>query len=350
MKHLETSLASVVLLALMAAAHPARASPDAFDVLTYNVYLRPTTLFKNGQAIRARLLARVLAGYDAIVFQEAFDDGARNKLLSGVHREYPHRTKVVGRDVGLNQDGGVVIVSKWPIIRQAQRLFKKLCDGDDCKAQKGVSYALIKKEGRCYHLFGTHVQADDQKWQMRKLQLGVLKQFIDSVHIRSNEPVMIAGDFNEDRYRGHYREMLDVLSAEHPPQAGPTYTFNHLTNDLNDSGQFRYYDYVLYSRNHLQPGGSVNEVRSFLSPSPWREFFWEGWHRDLSDHYAVLGRFVFPPAPAGLPCPSGSTPAAERCLLGCKETLDACIEEVSRPGGRLARICAQRAQRCRVAC
>ena len=278
-------------------------SANELKVLTYNVYMRPTTLFKNGQMTRAALLPSVLSGYDAIVFQEAFSDKARGKLLSGLEGEYPFRTDILGADAGVGQDGGVIIVSRWPIIRQSQSIFE-VCGGSDCFAQKGVMYALLNKEGRCYHLFGTHVQAGVEKWPVRVRQFQAIRDFVASAHIRSDEPVIIAGDLNEDRYGERYREMLDRMEAGPPHHhAGPAYTVSPEANDLNDGRYHRYYDYVLYSRNHLQPVSSLNEVRVLRSAERWRGYPWARWHLDLSDHYAVFGRYAFPPT-AGLPCPS----------------------------------------------
>lgn len=282
-----------------------------FDVLSYNVYMRPTTLFRNGQKIRAGLLTGQLSDYDAIVFQEAFDDEARGLLILGLAGEYPYRTRILGADVGLEQDGGVIILSKWPIVREDQRVFPN-CAGDDCRAQKGVVYALINKSGRCHHVFGTHAQAEDRHWELRNDQFRVIKDFITSQHIRSNEPVIIAGDMNVDRYdQVRFDEMLGTLTAKQPPlistvpsRAGPIYTYDGPGNDLNDDEDMqRYFDYVLYSVEHLQPVNSVNRVLIKRSPAQWREYFWESSHWDLSDHYAVLGRFRFAPNP-NLPCPS----------------------------------------------
>jgi phospholipase C len=279
---------------------------DEFNLLTYNVYLRPTTLFANGQMIRAGLLPNELSGYDVIVFQETFDDEARAKLLSGLQREYPYQTAVLGQDTDMEQDGGVAIVSKWPILRQDQRFFA-VCHGNDCKSQKGMLYALVNKSGRCYHIIGTHTQADDKRWQIRMQQFQTIKEFITSTHIRSDEPVLIAGDLNEDKFKLHYVEMLERLRAEHPGQTGPTFTFDGPANDLNSTLETKYLDYALYSRDHLSPLVATNEVKVFKSPSPWRQYPWENWYYDLSDHYAVLGSFRFPPALPQLTCPSGGS-------------------------------------------
>lgn len=117
------------------------------NVLSYNVYMRPTSLFANGQMIRAGLIPDQIPGYDVVVFQEAFDDDTRAQLLRGMTAKgYPYHTDILGTDRGTEQDGGVIIVSRWPIVLQKQRLFGDVCSDWDCSADKGVLYAKIDKQ------------------------------------------------------------------------------------------------------------------------------------------------------------------------------------------------------------
>jgi sphingomyelin phosphodiesterase len=292
--------------------------PDTLNVLAYNIYMRPITLFKNGQMIRAGLLPGKLHGYDAIIFSEAFDDDARARLLSGLRAEYPYATRILGTDRGVEQDGGVIIVSRWPIEAQDQRLFRDVCLSDDCKADKGVLYARINKEGRRYHLFGSHTQAwpTAQSAGVRRRQFEIIKTFFDSKAIPASEAVMIGGDLNVDktRFPAEFQEMLRILNATHPRQVGHPYSYDPRTNRLAEQGaQSEYLDYVLYSNAHRRPANSFNEVRMFRSSEEWKEYFWEYALWDLSDHYAMYGRFEFA---AGPPPPSGPGPVsrAEDCL------------------------------------
>lgn len=292
-----------------------------FDVLSYNIYMRP--FFQDGQKIRAGYLVDQLSGYDAIVFQEAFDNEVRGLLLAGLGAEYPFSTDILGEDAGIGQDGGVIILSKWPIVRESQRVFTDgepsmnrcpgpdCCQGPDCYAAKGVVYALINKAGRFYHLLGTHLQAGSENWGLRNEQFRVIKDFITSHDIRSSEPVIIAGDMNVDRYdAARFAELRRSLKAEQPrlrptvPPAAAIYTFDGPGNDLNDNEEVqRYVDYILYSVDHLRPISAFNQVRIIRSPEPWRQYFWEDWRLDLSDHYAVLGHFAYAQDP-NRPCPS----------------------------------------------
>jgi endonuclease/exonuclease/phosphatase family metal-dependent hydrolase len=304
--------ASCGLLALLFPPSLAANPIDTFDVLSYNIYMRP--FFLDGQRVRAEYLVAQLAGYDAIVFQEAYDDRIRDLLLEGLAQEYPFRTRILGHDAGFEQDGGVIIISRWPIVREAQRVFTAdrsstnrcpgpdCCEDSDCYADKGVVYARINKAGRCYHLFGTHVQAGTENWKLRNEQFKVISDFVASRRVARGAPVIIAGDLNVDRRdRARFADMQDLLAAVQPPlqptaprTRGGIYTFDGLRNDLNDHEDVRrYVDYALYSIEHLMPISAYNQVRIIRAPEAWRYFFWQNGQRDLSDHYAVLGHFVY---------------------------------------------------------
>ncbi len=290
--------------------------PDTLNVLAYNIYMRPTSLFKNGQMIRAGLLPRELRGYDAVIFSEAFDDDVRARLLSGLRADYPYATRILGTDRGLEQDGGVIIVSRYPIEAQDQRRFGSVCGGSDCRSDKGVLYARINKQGRPYHLFGSHTQAwpTSESARIRRQQFEIIKTFIDSKRIPVQEAVIIGGDLNVDkiRYLSEYQEMLRILNAEHPRQTGHRYSYDPQTNRLAEQGKpSEYLDYVLYSKAHRRPNQSFNEVRMFRSDEEWKEYAWEYALWDLSDHYAVYGRLEFPAVTPGPPSPPS---LAEDCL------------------------------------
>lgn len=277
------------------------AAPTSLNLLAYNIYMRPVGTapgnFMNGQYIRARLLPPLLTGYDVIVFSEAFDDDVRNKMLNRLKPWYPYTTRILGSDRGVEQDGGVIIVSHWPIESQDQILYKDDCSGTDCLADKGVLYARINKKGYRYHIFGSHTQADSgsEDISVRKKQFKILKSFIDAKNIPSNEPVIIAGDLNVDktRYFSEYKDMLNTLNASQPATKGHSYSFDPKTNDLASSGPSEYLDYVLYSNKHPAPKQAYNDVRMIRSDEEWKEFTWEDAMWDLSDHYAVFGRFDF---------------------------------------------------------
>jgi endonuclease/exonuclease/phosphatase family metal-dependent hydrolase len=264
---------------------------NSFNVLAYNIYMRPTSLFYNDQSDRGAVLPSKLRGFDVIVFSEAFDDAVRDQILADLQGEYPYRTKILGSDRVFEQDGGVIIVSRWPITAQAERLFGDICTGDfsDCLADKGVLYARIEKHGRTHHVFASHTQAGDSsdRRQTRMRQFGVIKDFIDSRRLSDTEPVFIAGDLNVDKYdSGEFDEMLRILDAWYPRPFGHPYTVDSIIN--RRAGGLSYLDYVLVSNRHLQPISAIIETLIPRSPTPF------GGDYDLSDHFPVFGHFMFP--------------------------------------------------------
>ena len=254
-----------------------------------------------------------LKDHDVIVLQEAFSDSDRGRIIRGLFAMgYRYHSRILGSDKGLSfdlknafeQDGGVIVASRWPIQCVAQRLFGDVCSGLDCKADKGVLHAIINKEGQRYNIFATHLNNGDSDVLRRQLQ--IMKAFIDEMHIPSTEPVIIAGDFNinfnkNDRNNPLYAEMLRILNAYHPPQADGQYPEKTVVGSS-------YLDYVLYSKGHFRPAAASNSV---LMPRDEKG--------DLSDHYAVMGRLTlrlitFAPdgrvglEPAGVPT---------RCVAAC---------------------------------
>ena len=275
------------------------------NVLSYNAYLRPTSMFKNGQMQRAEMIPGQLTGYDVVVFQEAFDDDARAVLINGMKSKgYKYVSKILGNDEGVEQDGGVIIVSRHPIVKQAQIEFKD-CDGSDCLAEKGVVYVKVNKKiggkNNYFHVFGTHLQTGGAPHVQNK-QLNQMRKFIDSRKISKSEGVLIAGDMNIDMYnKGRFNTMLNKLNAGyftgsqirgHKP-AGKDITHDGPINDLGD-GSVSYLDYVLYSKGHRKPtSASFAETRVPRALMEWKEFEHEKAMWDLSDHYAVYGNYHF---------------------------------------------------------
>lgn len=266
---------------------------NSFNVLAYNIYMRPAALFADDQADRGAVLPSNLRGFDVIVFSEAFDNKVRDQLLADLAEEYPYRTRILGADRGIAQDGGVIIVSRWPITAEAQRLFGDVCVGGDCWADKGVLYARLEKHGQIYHVFASHMQAGREMGQRRTRmqQLGIIKSFIDERGLSGTEPVFIAGDLNVDKYDAvEYAAMLRILDAWCPRPLGHPYTVD---STINRRAAYRLYlDYVLMSNRHLQPVNAVIETLIPRSPTPF------GGDHDLSDHFPVFGKFIFPSSAA----------------------------------------------------
>jgi len=260
------------------------------DVLTFNTALLPEVVAPTRQAERVALMAPHLLGYDVLVLEELFVNGWRAALLTQLNGWYPYRTDVVGKaGAGGNpfrQDGGIVILSRWPIERQGVMTFGDACSGTDCLADKGVAYAEVHKGRFRYHVFATHAQSvyGFGVVGVRRRQFEMWRAFIADQEISPSDPVVLAGDFNVDAYTPELDSMLSTLNAVRPATRGPNrFTWDPEHNALA-TGPSQWLDYVLYAADHAMPVAAWNRAVPLRVGS-----------LDLSDHYAVWGRVVMAP-------------------------------------------------------
>ncbi|MFI8084891.1 sphingomyelin phosphodiesterase [Kitasatospora sp. NPDC086009] len=297
-------------------ASAATPSVAPLDVLTYNVFLMSKNLYPNwGQDYRAKAIAAadVFQGHDVVVLQEAFDNSASDQLTAQATAAYPYHTPVVGRSTSgwdatsgsytstTPEDGGVTLLSKWPILRKEQYVFKDAC-GSDWWSNKGFVYAVLDVNGRRTHVIGTHLQSTDtgcsagQPVSVRAAQLKAMKAFIDGKNIPAAEPVLIAGDLNIDSHGSEYPSLLTNANvAPADTRDGWANSFDTVDNSI---AAYRYpgepkedLDYVLYRADHARPARYTNTVVRFHS-SPWTVSSWgtSYTYNDLSDHYPLTAR------------------------------------------------------------
>ena len=259
---------------------------DSMTILTYNIFLRsPSWLFfRDEHDWRARHVAGRLRGYDAVVLQEAFSNRHRMQIVEALTDEYPYRSRVLGVDKFLKYNGGVIILSRWPILSESQTEFT-VCEGSDCLVSKGVVYARLEKLGRIYHLFGLHLKAQIEFDGARLAQLPEVRKFVDLQNVPSDEPLLIAGDFNINFFSneedGEYAAAVSVLNVQSPESSSEA-TYASESNSMISDPVNERLDYVFFSNDHLKPSSAVSEV----------VYIRQG-DKDLSDHHGVVGRFQF---------------------------------------------------------
>lgn len=250
-------------------------APEDFQLVTYNVQMRP--ILDSDWDERVEPIARALSGkgYDVVVLNEVFDADARKALLEAFRKEFPFSTSPLGAGDALRKNGGVLILSRWPILKQAQRVFRT-GQGADALACKGFVWAQVSRPDRAVHVIATHLQAGgSEAVETRAAQMGEMRRFLEAAVIPREELVLIAGDlnvgklFSEGQPAGEYRDMLELLDASLPAdQSGHT----------PSCGEGATLDYVLYSNAHRTPAKD-SSIRTLKI--------------DLSDHRPVLGRFQF---------------------------------------------------------
>ncbi|WP_030933423.1 sphingomyelin phosphodiesterase [Streptomyces sp. NRRL B-24720] len=309
---------SAALVAVTLAAHaPQAAAADtpSLRVLTYNTFLMSKNLYPNwGQDHRATEIARAsfFQGNDVVVLQEAFDNSASDALAQNASAQYPYRTPVVGRSKSgwdatggaysavTPEDGGVTVLSKWPIVRKEQFIYKDAC-GSDWWSNKGFVYAELNVNGTKVHVVGTHAQSTDsgcatgEAAQMRSRQFKQIDAFLDAKNIPASEQVIVAGDMNVDSRSPEYASMLaDAGLAGADARTGHLYSFDTQDNSI---ASYRYpddpredLDYVLHRAGHAKPSGWTNKVVKEQS-EPWTVSSWgtDYTYTNLSDHYPLIG-------------------------------------------------------------
>ncbi|MDM4719791.1 sphingomyelin phosphodiesterase [Micromonospora sp. WMMA1363] len=314
MKRLRSLLLAGVLAAtgLLAPAAPATAAPVPLKVLTHNVMFLPQSLFPNwGQVKRADLIAEAayVTGQDVVVLQEMFDNEASDRLKESLSGQYPHQTPVLGRsrsgwDATMGayssatpEDGGVTILSKWPILEKVQYVYADGC-GADWFSNKGFVYARLNVDGSPVHVVGTHAQAADTGCadgtgaNVRAAQFDELDAFLDARSIPTGEQVVIAGDLNVDRYSAEYATMLTQLDVGGPSFTGHPYSWDAQHNDMadynDDKDSRQQLDYVLRRNGHASHGSGDNETLAVEAPK-WcvTSWFVRYCYTDYADHYPV---------------------------------------------------------------
>ncbi len=284
-------------------------------IMNYNVYMLDHNVGvvtgNTNPNKRAELLVNssVFSHVDVVVFNEIFDNQASNILIEGLKDLFAYRTPVLGRTEsgwdktegwrpGSFDDGGVIILSKYPIEYKAQVIFDKSC-GADKLAQKGFIHAVINKSGERYNIVGTHVQADDGSClaspsSIRHQQFTQIQSYIANAGRSFNEMFFIAGDLNVVKTSQEFYSMLDTLNVFEPTHyAGATYSWdpsiNGLAHDNYPDLKGQLLDYILVERSHKQPQYWHNQVLDVLSekvelPGTQEPYYFY----EYSDHFPVV--------------------------------------------------------------
>ena len=181
-----------------------------FTVLQYNIFGRPYIISHDGQLERLeRIPAAVLAipglEVDVATFAESDVADERDRMFDEfAARGYRYKTSVVtDYNAKSLENGGVVIGSRWPILREDQIVFRNACSGSDCLAAKGVKYARVLKTSevpqqdgtvqnmsKVFNVFATHMQAwySEEDQADRAQQARQFKAFVDAQQIDPSEP------------------------------------------------------------------------------------------------------------------------------------------------------------------
>ncbi|GAA4524542.1 sphingomyelin phosphodiesterase [Amycolatopsis samaneae] len=225
--------ALATLVALLLTATPALAAPaSTASVLSFNLWqlpwiANPDTADKQARAQAAEKVIRA-NGTDVVVLEEAFSAEAES-LRKRLTDAWPYQTPLVGQycstapgwstvdgncsNSPVVVNGGVVVLSKWPITEAHQLVFRNSYQGTaDYLANKGAALVRILAHGsRPLWLAGTHLQADEapdtlpKAHEIRMAQLGEIHGLV-ARYVPGGDPVAIAGDLNIEYWAGQGRK------------------------------------------------------------------------------------------------------------------------------------------------
>ncbi|MGI0116343.1 sphingomyelin phosphodiesterase [Zooshikella sp. RANM57] len=278
---------------------------NVIDVISYNTWM-PRGM-ANKASYRKNEIPFHLKPFDIIVLEETFNDEYRNDMREALQKTHPYWTGPLNlpKNQTFQDDGGVVILSKWPIATDSKdneiknAIIYTQCPCDFNQEHKGAWYVKILKHGTPYHVFGTHPvwkQAQTANTETMA-QISELGKFIAKRHIPANEAVIIAGDMNVFQHKAIYTQMLASLNAENPSYLSDAVLINSHdeTRNSDATGGTGTLDYVLYSKAHKQPVSSYVKVIPFMSPQTNDNNGKGGYllSQYLSDHFAKHGHFEF---------------------------------------------------------
>ncbi|KAF9988281.1 hypothetical protein BGZ75_009685 [Mortierella antarctica] len=280
--------------------------PASLSVLSNNVFLLGAVPWE--QKTRAELIAKAeyIKHHDVVVLQECFRNEFCEDLKQSLRSEYPHATPSIGDSKAgwlstsgkfnklSPENGGVAILSKWPITKMRQFIYMDGC-GWDKFSNKGVGYAELDIHGTKVHVFGTHMQSDDslchggQAAQIRAQALDDFYYFVLAQQIPESELVVMVGDFNIDRDSFEYREVLRRLRVVRPTFfKGAQWSYdtkqNGIARDRDPTAPSQNLDHILVSTQHRMPR-SVVETTLLVHSTPYTHG--SGTFSEFSDHFPV---------------------------------------------------------------
>lgn len=280
---------------------------QGLTVLTQNMAFLPPPLAYPGhnetQSFNA-LVAMLQAWQpDVVALQEMFIESRRSQLRQALQNLYPYSVDGPDEIWDVGEDGGLMILSRYPIIATEQTVFRA-CTAEDCLSNKGVLWAHIQAPFGYYDIFNTHTQNPDPLANLPgserpyvQAQLNHLYSFIQGKRGNKEMPAIITGDFNTDGLdQSLYNDLvwrlgypIDSWKTLHPNQSGIT-ADNNINFETGDSPvppsqrgiSGERLDYIFYL-----PGARYTPRLNQTEIVQWQTSA----GKDLSDHYGLYTWF-----------------------------------------------------------
>ena len=208
-------------------------------LLSYNIFMRPPGIKNNKSDFKDKRLVDfidILFKYDVVCLQEMFDTLNYRKIkmkIEAYRVGFEHSAESDQMSIFSKYaiDGGLLTLSRYPIIKKKFRSFSKGCEIDKA-VDKGVLYTKIKAHSsRSIHIFNTHLQASYDKHYSEKTKNSFLVRFSQLIDMRNyiiewlkesppsgEDVILICGDLNIDFYGDPLD--IDIYKKEFPQDLG----------------------------------------------------------------------------------------------------------------------------------
>lgn len=255
-------------------------------ILSWNIYMLPPIAPIAGRVERAYAIVDTLkqAGFDIIVFQEAFNHNAVKVIRDSLSAIYPFMYGPFNpRKNPFQISSGVWVISKIPLELKGTIEYK-IAKETDRVARKGAALLEGTWNDKKFQIIGTHLQAQNHP-DIRRLQIRHIYDSLITKFKIEGVPQIICGDMNtEIEMAKNYKDMLRGLDAEDGDISGSqTMTYDGTNNELALSVWKKdktTIDYILLRRN----GSHTNVINRHVGVF---KRTWKKGHIDLSDHYAM---------------------------------------------------------------
>ncbi|KNE67098.1 CAMK/CAMK1 protein kinase [Allomyces macrogynus ATCC 38327] len=300
---------------------PAPTQTRTVRALSYSMFMRVPGLRNNlSDHKNARLhhfIEYVLPQYDIVCLQEMYSYGSgRVQRLLQLAKTKGFSDSLVSPSKGLLNgctDGGLVILSRFPITRQGRLTFRRAVY--NCRfAAKGALYARIAVTDQCHlHVVTTNLQKSGSpdftlaspEAVVRQTQLAQLRAFVkqQTADKRATEPILMFGDLNlnaipsaRDQRRGlavtdEYTQMMRILRGEWSRPIDNMHACDEfLSTDARDKDPMPLRDLLLdqYGRHPVTYSGHGIDVHAVSTNNP-----------DVGINHAVDYALWCPPAVRG---------------------------------------------------
>ncbi|KAL4486458.1 hypothetical protein ABPG72_018412 [Tetrahymena utriculariae] len=246
-------------------------------ILTYNIFLRPPPIKNNKDDYkneRTKLFLNAISDFDIVCLQELFGflNQRKHKIIFNAMKQgyFYHATSPSPSFFSSYLvDGGLVTISRFPIIEKSYRPFKYGVLSDNL-SQKGVLYTKIQANDSFIHLFNTHLQAS---------YVGAENNVKATVITRVDQLILIK-DFIKEQVKKHRQKETDIImicgdfNVNARPQTYPI----HYLNDVPDiqeymkrinSKDFSEYDILRYILSDFESVEFIDTLRrKFKGESP----------------------------------------------------------------------------------